>query len=77
MNTLCVCASQCLIVSCWYGVMLVIAAGVIFSDWRALQFALQVRPSKNRMDLMISSAIVAMLSSFTFFADFALTFKYG
>ncbi|XP_060876570.1 uncharacterized protein LOC132949607 [Metopolophium dirhodum] len=66
-----------LIVSCWYGVMLAIAAGIIFSDWRALQFALQVRPSKNRMDLMISSAVTATLTSVTFFADFVLTFRYG
>ncbi|XP_025408881.1 uncharacterized protein LOC112682481 [Sipha flava] len=67
----------CLIVSCWYGLMLAVAASVIFSDWRALQFALQVRPSKNRMDLMISSAVTAGLTSITFFADFVLTFKYG
>ncbi|XP_050423778.1 uncharacterized protein LOC126835326 [Adelges cooleyi] len=67
----------CLVVSCWYGAMLAIAAGVIFSDWRALQFALQVRPSKHRMDLMISSAVTTTLTSLTFFADFVLTFKYG
>lgn len=68
---------QCLIVSCWYGVMLAIAAGIIFSDWRALQVALQVRPSKNRMDLMISSAVMTTLTSLTFFADLVLTFKFG
>jgi hypothetical protein len=29
------------------------------------------------MDLMISSAVTAGLTSITFFADFVLTFKYG
>ncbi|XP_050524878.1 uncharacterized protein LOC126896271 [Daktulosphaira vitifoliae] len=67
----------CLVVSCWYGAMLAIAAMVIFSDWRALQFAVQIRPSKYRMDLMISSAITTALTSMTYITDFVLTFKYG
>ncbi|XP_065218994.1 uncharacterized protein LOC135844658 [Planococcus citri] len=67
----------CLIISCFYGVFMLIAGFIVIQDWRNIQTNIYARQFKYHMDMMLASGVFSIFTSVSFFADIGLTIKYA
>lgn len=68
---------QCLIISCFYGLAMLLAGFIIIQDWRNIQTNIYARQFKYHMDMLIASGVFSIFTSIAFFADIGLSLKYA